>query len=437
MLFPRAFPPASSNFVVALSSQASLSLSLTLFSGAVAQQRRHFLRGRWVDPTDSEDMGYFNSLQRQLTPQQAVDAEKVLVDFSRWKPGPAGRGGERVCRKRDSISDGMSDEDESSEAEEMPSNKRRMVTNQPGHVQKRVSAGSSAGGVDRAARRVDKEEEAGPGLLEMLCMVASSVEHVSPSRLKSPSTSEDSDKFTEEEAAESTVGSMEASNARPHLHLPVAFSDAISASLVTGKLEVSAHKETSAAAAAPAVEAQNAGEKEAEHVVEVSVTSGASHDDSSPAFVASTRRSAADEDDVQQRGRPAESADTRGSWDSAGTHDSDVSLSPSDSPESRQASSAAHDVDADDATAGGEVGAAAAMTCAERMAASQHQAAGATARSSCARRMAAASVSPPRHALQEVPITRAVEPAVPAPFANLFRSSHIVDEGMSRYPIGR
>ena len=76
-------------------------------------------------------------------------------------------------------------------------------------------------------------------------------------------------------------------------------------------------------------------------------TSGASHDDSSPAFVASTRRSAADEDDVQQRGRPAESADTRGSWDSAGTHDSDVSLSPSDSPESRQASSAAHDVDAE------------------------------------------------------------------------------------------
>jgi hypothetical protein len=413
----------------------------------VAQQRRHFLRGRWVDPTDSEDMGYFNSLQRQLTPQQAVDAEKVLVDFSRWKPGPAGRGGERVCRKRDSISEGMSDEDEASEAEEMPSNKRRMVTNQPGHVQKRVSAGSSAGGANKAARRVDEEEgAAGPGLLEMLCMVASSVEHVSPSRLESPSTSEDSDKSTEEEAAESTVDTMEASNARPHLQLPVALTDAISARLVTGKLEVSAHREISAAAAAPAVEAQTGGQKEAEHVDEVSVTSGASQDDSSPAVVASMRRSAADEDDAQQHGRPAQSADVRGSWESASTHDSDVSLSPSGSSESRQGSSAAHDVDVDvdvdDATAGGEAGAAVAMTCAERMAASQHQAsqhqaAGATARSSCARRMAAASASPPRHALQEVPITRAVEPAVPAPFANLFRSGHVVDEGMSRYPIGR
>lgn len=279
---------------------------------------------------------------------------------------------------------------------------------------------------------------AGPGLLEMLCMVASSVEHVAPSHLESPTTSEGSDRSTEEEAAESSRDAPEASHERQHLQLPIAFTEALPASLVTGKLEVSMHKEPSSTAAAvpaaPALEVQAGGDKEAEHDDKVSVPI---QEEASPAVVAHTHRSLADEGEALQHGHPAESSDARGSWDSASTHESDESLPRFSSSRSQQAYTA--DDDDKDAIAGGEASVAVAMTCAERMAASQHQAAGATARSSCARRMAAASTasSPPRHPLHDVPVLRSVEPAVPAPFANLFRSGHVVDEGMSRYPIGR
>lgn len=74
----------------------------------LAQQRRHFLRGRWRDPAVPADLAALKVLWSSMTPDQSTASRNLLEDFSRWKPGPAGRGGERMSRKRGS-EDGDSD----------------------------------------------------------------------------------------------------------------------------------------------------------------------------------------------------------------------------------------------------------------------------------------------------------------------------------------
>ncbi len=68
----------------------------------LAQQRRHFLRGRWRDPGVAQDLTELKRLWATMRPEQVEASRELLEDFSRWKPGPAGRGGERMSRKRGS-----------------------------------------------------------------------------------------------------------------------------------------------------------------------------------------------------------------------------------------------------------------------------------------------------------------------------------------------
>jgi hypothetical protein len=75
----------------------------------LAQQRRHFLRGRWRDPQTPTDMAVLKNMWTTMTPEQVAASRALLEDFSRWKPGPAGRGGERLSRKRGSEEEGASE----------------------------------------------------------------------------------------------------------------------------------------------------------------------------------------------------------------------------------------------------------------------------------------------------------------------------------------
>eukprot|EP00286_Rhodomonas_abbreviata_P008507 CAMPEP_0181325492 /NCGR_PEP_ID=MMETSP1101-20121128/20962_1 /TAXON_ID=46948 /ORGANISM="Rhodomonas abbreviata, Strain Caron Lab Isolate" /LENGTH=179 /DNA_ID=CAMNT_0023433819 /DNA_START=78 /DNA_END=614 /DNA_ORIENTATION=+ len=75
----------------------------------LAQQRRHFLRGRWRDPAYPQDLTALTALWSSMLPEQVAASAALLEDFSRWKPGPAGRGGERQSRKRGSSEEGESD----------------------------------------------------------------------------------------------------------------------------------------------------------------------------------------------------------------------------------------------------------------------------------------------------------------------------------------
>eukprot|EP00960_Hanusia_phi_P039767 754040-Hanusia_phi.AAC.1 len=94
----------------------------------LAQQRRHFLRGRWRDPSNPRDLAELKKLWSSMSPEQTNASIALLEDFSRharmtffeewcsplaggrWKPGPAGRGGERLTRKRGSDSEEESED---------------------------------------------------------------------------------------------------------------------------------------------------------------------------------------------------------------------------------------------------------------------------------------------------------------------------------------
>jgi len=137
----------------------------------LAQQRRHFLRGRWRDPGVASDVSALAGVWSGMAPDHVAASAALLEDFARWKPGPAGRGGERQSRKRGG-SDDESDESEGG-AEIMPggAGKRRCLG------EPLVHAEAEAQGVFAA-----------PGALELLCQVAShasSVEELSPSSASS------------------------------------------------------------------------------------------------------------------------------------------------------------------------------------------------------------------------------------------------------------
>jgi hypothetical protein len=49
----------------------------------LAQQRRHFLRGRWRDPALEEDAFFLQSVMSALPNQQVASASELLTEFSR------------------------------------------------------------------------------------------------------------------------------------------------------------------------------------------------------------------------------------------------------------------------------------------------------------------------------------------------------------------
>jgi hypothetical protein len=49
----------------------------------LAQQRRHFLRGRWRDPSLEEDARFLRNVMSNLPHQQVALASELLAEFSR------------------------------------------------------------------------------------------------------------------------------------------------------------------------------------------------------------------------------------------------------------------------------------------------------------------------------------------------------------------
>ena len=49
----------------------------------LAQQRRHFLRGRWRDPSNARDLAELKKLWSSMTPEQTNASIALLEDFSR------------------------------------------------------------------------------------------------------------------------------------------------------------------------------------------------------------------------------------------------------------------------------------------------------------------------------------------------------------------
>ena len=92
----------------------------------LAVQRRHFLRGRWRDLAFPADVAALKALWVNMTPEQESASRALLDDFSRWKPGPAGRGGERSSRKR-----GSEDGDSGNEADSPDRNEAYAGTWEP------------------------------------------------------------------------------------------------------------------------------------------------------------------------------------------------------------------------------------------------------------------------------------------------------------------
>eukprot|EP00960_Hanusia_phi_P010960 322119-Hanusia_phi.AAC.2 len=69
--------------------------------GSVAAHKlaRHFLRARWRNPDDSQDLVVLQQMFCMMQPHQVANCVLVLREFSKWRPGPAGRGGDRASGK--------------------------------------------------------------------------------------------------------------------------------------------------------------------------------------------------------------------------------------------------------------------------------------------------------------------------------------------------
>ena len=56
---------------------------------------RHFLRARWRDPDDQEDLMVLQQMFVVMHRHEVDNCVAVLREFCKWRPGPAGRGGDR------------------------------------------------------------------------------------------------------------------------------------------------------------------------------------------------------------------------------------------------------------------------------------------------------------------------------------------------------
>ena len=393
----------------------------------MAQQRRHFLRGRWIDPAEPEDGEAFLALKAKLTPSQAVEAKKLLVDFSRWKPGPAGRGGERTCRKRDSESE---ESEEESENEQVPNNKRRMIGSQGGHAHKRVLAGGVAegkmlgdeGGDEAGSHRCSAQ---GPGLLELLCMVASSVESDgSRNAVYDSTTGRASLDGSRERALCGDAGSggsggpaAEEKDDRPVLPQPY-----FPATNKSRLANVTAKRDLTLESVVAKQFQAGAG---ANRTSVASLCSSSPHEASIDAKAAKSSGSGAEE--AAQGGATALSA--------CAVRRTEVSVQDGAPGASSCATSMA--------TSMSDTGSPSARqeACTSSMSHIGREGV-ATAVSSCAARLASSTAAAvdSQQADQGLAAARDAAMPVPAPFANLFKqapdSGSVVDEGMARYPIG-
>jgi hypothetical protein len=59
---------------------------------------RHFLKARWRNPDNEEDMALIEPFLCSLQPQEAATCKAMLNVCSKWRPGPAGRGGDRALK---------------------------------------------------------------------------------------------------------------------------------------------------------------------------------------------------------------------------------------------------------------------------------------------------------------------------------------------------
>jgi hypothetical protein len=67
---------------------------------------RHYLKARWRDPGCAEDMACIQPFLNALLPMEAALCVESLRKLTKWKPGPAGRGGDRMLNKRAALSPG-------------------------------------------------------------------------------------------------------------------------------------------------------------------------------------------------------------------------------------------------------------------------------------------------------------------------------------------
>lgn len=158
----------------------------------LAQQRRHFLRGRWRDPQSAADMSHLKNMWANMAPEQAAASRALLEDFSRWKPGPAGRGGERLSRKRGSEEEGGSEnefESGDNHSPYPPGGAWDVAAAMPGKVDVLASHAPIPVGPPPRKRTNTREVHSkrdmphagrmdGPGPLELLCNVAFNSDHM-------------------------------------------------------------------------------------------------------------------------------------------------------------------------------------------------------------------------------------------------------------------
>lgn len=78
-----------------------------LDSPGACKLARHFLKARWRDPDDQEDCMVLQQMFSIMQRHEVDHCIAVLRDFSQWRPGPAGRGGDRASGVRGSSEAGL------------------------------------------------------------------------------------------------------------------------------------------------------------------------------------------------------------------------------------------------------------------------------------------------------------------------------------------
>jgi hypothetical protein len=67
-----------------------------LDSPCASKLARHFLKVRWRDPDEPEDCMVLQQMFSIMQPHEVQSCIAVLREFTKWRPGPAGRGGDRA-----------------------------------------------------------------------------------------------------------------------------------------------------------------------------------------------------------------------------------------------------------------------------------------------------------------------------------------------------